>query len=186
MLEGAYEVRFWEKVDRKSSEECWVWTGAKSRAGYGNAVSGLKRWAPAHRLSYELLIGPIPEGLHIDHLCRNRACVNPAHLEPVTNKENILRGNGWSGLHARVTHCPKGHPYDEANTRHRASGRRGCKACQRAISDVKLDAEYWRRYRASRKAACVDCGHMVDSRSTRCRSCIAKNQSRVSGKFANR
>lgn len=88
------EERFWAKVDR--SGDCWRWTGALARGGYGFAVVGSRddpqRYRNAHRFAYELSVGPIPEGLELDHLCRNRRCVNPAHLEPVTHSENMRRG----------------------------------------------------------------------------------------------
>src|SRR6266496_2265386 len=89
-------TRFWAKVDRSGgSRACWLWTGKTGRDGYGRIGLGgrgaLVR-VRAHRFAYELLIGPIPDGLQIDHLCRVRHCVNPAHLEPVTQRENILRG----------------------------------------------------------------------------------------------
>lgn len=129
-------ARFWSKVDKAGPlplwapflGPCWHWTGATSN-GYGRVRVDVDR--PAHRFAYELLVGPIPDGLVIDHLCRVRHCVNPAHLEAVTNAENILRGNGFSARHARKTHCPKGHPYDEANTLIRADGSRNCIACGR-------------------------------------------------------
>jgi hypothetical protein len=101
--------------------------------GYGvlSTVDGNRY---AHRLAYELLVGPIPEGLHIDHLCRRPECVNPAHLEPVTNVENIRRGN--AGLfQASKTHCKQGHPYDEKNTLIRRSGGRACRECHRIWSN---------------------------------------------------
>lgn len=102
---------------------CWEWQGQRLKSGYGH----YKR-TTAHRWVYERLVGPIPAGLQIDHLCRNRPCVNPAHLEPVTPLENIRRGKG----HGSETHCPHGHPYDEENTRWRARGSgRDCRACDR-------------------------------------------------------
>lgn len=108
---------------------CWEWTGSLGTYGYGHLnVNG--RHVKAHRWSYERSVGPIPPGLQIDHLCRNRACVNPAHMEPVTTRENILRGTGFSAINSRKTHCPKGHRY-ETEGRVRARGDRECRECDR-------------------------------------------------------
>lgn len=89
---------------------CWDWTGnIQGAAGYGRIHVGHRTSTYAHRLSYEAFVGPIPEGLVIDHLCRNRRCVNPAHLEPVTNGENVRRGEGCGAQYAKRTHCARGH-----------------------------------------------------------------------------
>lgn len=118
---------------------CWIWQGAKSKKGYGSIgirIDGRKTTTSPHRVTYEALVGSIPDGLHLDHLCRVPSCCNPDHLEPVTPGENIRRGvhpliNGsW---HAEKTHCPQGHLYDEANTRVYRGGRH-CRACDRARS----------------------------------------------------
>lgn len=105
---------------------CWIWTA--SRIGlYGNFWLNGRGYA--HRGSYQLFKGPIPDGLEIDHLCRVQLCVNPAHLEAVTQRENLIRSDNFAGKESRVTHCPKGHPYDEANTIRRR-GQRECRACR--------------------------------------------------------
>lgn len=123
----------WDRVDKSGPNGCWLWTGPKSAGrapGYGRVYIGGKGYQ-AHRLAYEELVGPIPAGLVIDHLCRNPACVNPAHLEPVTNAENIRRGL------AIRTHCPQGHEYTPENVRHRANGHRSCKRCHRDEEAVR-------------------------------------------------
>lgn len=137
MPKGAYlhkqtpvEPRFWAKV--RSAEDvnlCWEWTGSKLK-GYGQ-IRVACRTRYAHRWAYERFVGPIPDGLELDHLCRNPGCVNPAHLEPVTHRVNMLRGETVGARHAAVTACPAGHPYDEANTGRTASGGRRCLACHR-------------------------------------------------------
>jgi len=108
----------------RENGDCWEWIGVKTRDGYGKVTRRPRTWM-VHRYVYETLVGPIPAGLTIDHLCRNRACINPAHLEPVTRKVNSERGS-----EAQRTHCPQGHPYDEANT-YRSPRGRFCRACGR-------------------------------------------------------
>ncbi|WP_280412563.1 HNH endonuclease signature motif containing protein [Nocardia asiatica] len=123
------EALFWSKVDK--SGECWLWTKGTFDCGYGAF------WVPpqnraAHIVSYNLLVGAVPSGLQLDHLCRVRKCVNPAHLEPVTCRENLLRGETYAAVNAAKTHCPKGHPYSADNTRITAQGLRACRTCERA------------------------------------------------------
>jgi len=109
---------------------CWQWTGRLTPDGYGHSfIDGKLRMA--HRVVYERAIGPIPPGLQLDHLCRNRGCVNPYHMQPVTQRENALRGNGFSGVNARKTHCPRGHKFSEENTYRSPKGGRFCRACRR-------------------------------------------------------
>ncbi len=137
--EPEYAERFWSKVDRRGDDECWPWLATRNSGGYGQFwLNG--KLEQAYRVSYELIRGPIPEGLTLDHLCRNPPCVNPADLEAVTEKENILRGEGVGAKAARVTHCPKGHPYDKENTRIRANGWRQCITCHRAAGRKKKAA----------------------------------------------
>lgn len=125
------EDRLWSKIARVGEDECWEWTASRTGDGYGNIrVNG--RSLRAHRLVYELEIGRIPPGLELDHLCRNRACCNPAHLEVVSHQENVLRGASMTAVNARKTHCPQGHPYDEANTWISSVGHRQCRACKKA------------------------------------------------------
>lgn len=121
---------FWSKVDA-GDNGCWLWTAARKADGYG--VFAIERAAKrAHRVSYEALVGPIPSGLQLDHLCRTRHCVNPDHLEPVSQHENNRRGESRSSLRARQTECVNGHPFDDQNTAWVQQGKyrlRRCKAC---------------------------------------------------------
>lgn len=123
--------RFWSRVDRTG--DCWEWRAGKISTGYGafcisDARGMLKQQVLAHRWAYEEARGPIPAGLVIDHLCRNRACVNPEHMEAVTTRVNLLRGQSPFAHRARQTHCLRGHPFDEVNTII-SEGRRHCRAC---------------------------------------------------------
>jgi hypothetical protein len=123
--------RFWNDV--RKTRGCWIWLGPQMLSGYGVFAYGKKcGWKKAaHRMAYELVIGPIPAGLQLDHLCRNRQCVNPKHLEPVTVRINVLRGVGITALNARKTHCPRHHPYSRGNTYRTSSGKRVCRTCNR-------------------------------------------------------
>lgn len=118
-------AEFWDLVEK--TEQCWLWRGTVDGDGYG------RRWDPwarkdrkAHRVAYEEIVGPIPTGLVIDHLCRVRNCVNPAHMEPVTREENIARGLASPNK----THCINGHEFNEQNT-YRRGRRRHCRVCNR-------------------------------------------------------
>lgn len=146
-------ARFWAKVSQGGGlDACWEWTGEKTPKGYGRVrvvAAGELHRAYAHRVSWELTHGPIADGLTIDHLCRNRACVNPKHMEPVTGRENTLRGQGASAVAARQTHCRQGHPLSGDNMRVLRNGRkqaaaRVCMECKRA----KVKANYWRKKNA--------------------------------------
>jgi hypothetical protein len=134
------EQRFWSRVEK--TDGCWLWTGGRGSAGYGSLTRNHRRdRIGAHRFAYELLVGPIPKGKQLDHLCRVRHCVNPAHLEPVTIKENVLRGEGITARLSRQTHCKHGHEFTPENTGRQGAGRY-CRTCHRAS---------WKRWNEKRK-----------------------------------
>lgn len=127
------QVRFWQRVDTsRGAMGCWIWTGSLTDRGYGDRVwlDDGTRQAP-HRVAYELLVGPIPDGLVIDHLCRTRNCVNPHHLEPVTCRENLMRGETLAAQNWLKTHCVNGHAFTKENTRITPDGHRACRTCAR-------------------------------------------------------
>ena len=126
-LSAKDEQRLWDRVDAEG--DCWEWIGPRMRSGHGRFYvhGGI---ALAHRVMWEFLVGPIPEGLHIDHLCINPPCVNPDHLEPVTNATNVRRGKGPFVRRGLQTHCHRGHPFDKENTYvDKRRGTRMCRAC---------------------------------------------------------
>jgi hypothetical protein len=118
------------------AQGCWIWIGARTSRGYGS-VGVRGRAVSTHRLAYQLLVGPIAEGLQIDHLCLVKACCNPSHLEAVTPRENVRR---WTST---ITHCPQGHAYDATNT-FLKRGSRQCRVCtrgyKRAYEQRRLEA----------------------------------------------
>lgn len=143
------EERFEAKVNRTAT--CWIWTAGTNGSGYGRFyVDGGMTYA--HRYSYERSVGPIPSGLNLDHLCKTTLCVNPAHLEPVTQAENIRRGDWFIASNAAKTHCLYGHEYTESNTFRNRHGHRQCLTCRRK-RDLKRQPAKRARQKARRNAS---------------------------------
>ncbi len=135
--------RFEERVDRSDTGGCWIWTGTIANTGYGHICDEDKRARMAHRVSYELHVGPIPASLQIDHLCRVTTCVNPAHLEPVTAQINTLRGIGPSAVNATKDVCKRGHALEGDNVyTYPTRNQRACRKCAALLA---------RQYREAKK-----------------------------------
>jgi hypothetical protein len=128
------EQRFWEKV--KKTDSCWLWT-AKKDHGYGRFYIARTSGIRAHRVAYMIEKGDIPIGLVLDHLCRERSCVNPSHLRAVTSRENILCGMGGAARKAAQTECINGHPFNEKNTSRHPRGWRQCRKCRHARETIR-------------------------------------------------
>lgn len=132
----SYEERLFAKID--ATGDCWLWTGAPDTQGYGHFHDTPRTTTGAHRAVYELLVGPVPDDLHLDHLCKVRLCVNPDHLEPVTPAENVKRALSWA-------RCKSGHLFTTATTAISATtGRRRCRTCYNA---------WTRRFRLAQRVA---------------------------------
>lgn len=142
--------RFWEKVD--ASGDCWEWTASKDGNGYGQFHTDDKRCRKAYRYAYETLVGPVPEGLVIDHLCRNHACVNPDHLQPVTYGENNRRGYNWIARQRHKRICKHGHPLEGENVGRHKDGTRYCRTCSRERTK-RRDQQNPDRWRIMRRKA---------------------------------
>jgi hypothetical protein len=141
IITEADAVRLWARVALPNEQGCMLWLGSLGSGGYARIrLPGTR--VMAHRMAYELLVGPIPEGAQLDHLCRVRHCMAPAHLEPVTQAENIRRGE--AGRHNKVkTVCKRGHAYTPENTRIRRNGTRACRKCA---------LDFLHKYRSAKRA----------------------------------
>lgn len=135
------ESYFYARVKLPDENGCMRWHGSHTHDGYAQFRSRRAGHMYAHRYAYELMVGPIPEGLQLDHLCKVRDCCTPDHLEPVTHAENTRRSDAGKTVGARMrakTHCPRNHPYDEENTHINKKGARNCKECRRTSSRERM------------------------------------------------
>lgn len=144
-ISAPLEERFWSKVLKREEDECWIWLGSLTTTGYGQIyVNEFKKPIVAHRVAIFIHTGSWPlEGMHTDHLCRLRMCVNAKHLETVTPRENIHRGNAWSGVNARKTHCNHGHEFTPENTYYRDNGSRKCLTCHSDRERQRWRINHW-------------------------------------------
>jgi hypothetical protein len=151
---------FWQKVDKSAPDGCWLWLGSKqfSSSGFYGRLRHGGRHRYAHRIAYEELCGPVDKKMHLDHLCRNTLCVNPDHLQPVTSRQNVLRGVGLPAQNARLVVARCGHPF----TMIKAGGARICEPCYRQ----RYRQRYWEmtgRTPPPKKApGTAKCGHRYD------------------------
>lgn len=129
-MNAASIARFWSHVDKGEPTACWLWklSVTLKRGGYGQFRCEGKTLR-AHKVAYELAVGPVPDGLVLDHICRNPRCVNPAHLDPVPHAENTRRGMAPSAVSKRTNRCARGHGFTAASTYIRPSGKRECRVC---------------------------------------------------------
>lgn len=132
-------LKFFEDRVSVTPSGCWNWLGTKNESGYGGLWNPFtKKCQKAHRVTYEFVKGPIATGLTIDHLCRNKSCVNPEHLEAVTLKENIRRSGSLTAVHSQKTHCIHGHPFSGSNLKFgKTDGKRICITCERERGKCK-------------------------------------------------
>lgn len=135
-------ARFWARTRREGT--CLVWIGQLDRKGYGTVMWRCRRRG-AHRLAYELTHGPVPNGMELDHLCRNPKCVDPAHLEVVTHRTNTLRSTSFVATNAAKTHCANGHAFTEENTYVSRTGRRACRECHRLLERARWHRRHHKR-----------------------------------------
>ena len=129
-------IRFWSHITVDVSSGCWLWDKPAKYTGYGRLVLTNRKEKGAHVYSYERMFGPVPKGKELDHLCRNRPCANPFHVEPVTQRENIIRGEGVTARNLRKTHCVNGHPLVGDNLYLRPTGGRRCRECNRRYNAI--------------------------------------------------
>lgn len=172
------ESRFWRHVQLPDENGCMTWLASTNALGYGRFNAGKNHFVKAHRFAYEILVGPIPAGAVIDHLCRNPRCVAPDHLEPVTNRENNRRG-----LRGRMhTHCPHGHAFTEENTGMNNRGHRYCRTCVKARWAAQQQPGWINRGPTGARTHCPS-GHPYDESNTllhkgkrHCRACMSASK----------